>query len=393
MKLLEQLRQEHAQRKKGEKRSADDGVRTVTVSQAVLWAIETLYSNLTDLAEGLNQLEIDVCVDYEIEFVGKLSNLHQRSYAVHVDDAALPRFVLVFDCIGNRPLTRFASTQAERERAMSQLDSFGLSFGIDGSSAIRYAISVKPIVPVRLEFTPTLNGNEVRLTAYNLNCLGRESYSIHPDEVTEELIDELGKLIMRRKNRFAQLTGNYISDEARERLRSQLRVAEGAKPRRENRTPNGTYSVAPSKVPRTSRRTPIFIAHNSQAEGWVSWDAADSSTAKAPAKSTRGELDPHVFRLTRYAWVITSDSANPDPSESIAKRGPAGTSQAFPTPVIVNEGDAFRLMNTDGEIRYCGMILGKYNGFEPMSEFGRQHGCCYIEYLREGKWVRLDPTE
>jgi hypothetical protein len=107
----------------------------------------------------------------------------------------------------------------------------------------------------------------------------------------------------------------------------------------------------------------------------------------------RSDADPADPGSELYAWVITQDFALTDPSESIAKRGPSGTSQALPTPVIVSDGDDFRLMDENGEIRFGGMILGKYQGPEPLLEFGRQHACCHIEYLREGNWVRFEATE
>ena len=392
MKLLEQLRHERARREMAHPPSGGGEVRTVAASQPVLCAIENLYSNLTDLAEGLNQLDTDVHTDYEIDFIGRLSNLRQQSYSVRIDDAAAPRFVFVFDCVGSRPLTRLVSTHAERDRAMAQLESFELSFSVDGKSAVRFAILVKPIVPVRLEFTPTSDGREIKLTAYNLNCLGREIYSIHPDEVSEELVDELGKLIVRRENRFSQLTGNYLSVEARERLRSRLHLAGGARSGSESHKPTGTRGTAGPKVYSAPRQAPILLAHDSQTEGWVNW-STDCPRPPASTTSTRGLTDSGVFKLARYAWVITTDAANTDPSESIAKRGPPGTSQAFPTLVIVSDGNDFRLTNADGEVRYCGMILGKYQGYEPMLEFGRQHACCHIEYLRDGNWVRFEPTE
>lgn len=392
MKLLEQLRHERAQREKVLAPPGDGDVCTGTARQPVLCAIETLYSDLTDLAEGLNQLDADARTDYEIESVGRLSDLHQRSYAVRADDAAVPRFVFVFDCVGTHSLTRLVSTHAEREIALTRLKSFGLSFSVDGNSAIRYAIVVKPIVPVRLEFTPASDGNEIKLTVYNLNRLGCEIYSIHPEDVTEELIDELGKLIIRRENRFFQLIGNYISVEARERLRSRLQLEGRTQSKAISHSSNYTRDVTAPKVQRMPRQAPMLISNDSQVEGWVNW-GADCSTPPASAARTRGEANSGAFRLTRYAWVITKDLANPDPSESIAKRGPPGTSQAFPTPIIISNGNDFRLMSADGEVRYCGMILGKYQGLEPMLEFGRRHACCHIEYLREGNWVRFEPTE
>lgn len=136
----------------------------------------------------------------------------------------------------------------------------------------------------------------------------------------------------------------------------------------------------------------MFVADDDQIEGLVDW-GTESPAFPAPSTRTRDGAGSGVFRFSRYAWVITKDLVHSDLDESIAKRGPAGTAQAFPTPVIISDGDDFRLLSADGEVQYSGMILGSYQGLEPLSEFGCQHACCHIEYLREGNWVRFEPAE
>ena len=136
----------------------------------------------------------------------------------------------------------------------------------------------------------------------------------------------------------------------------------------------------------------MLVAENDRGEGLVDW-STEPPASPASSTSTRDGASSGVFRFSRYAWVITKDFVHSDVDESIAKRGPAGTSRAFPTPVIISKGHDFRLMSADGEVQYCGMILGSYQGLEPLSEFGRQHTCCHIEYLREGNWVRFAPAE
>jgi hypothetical protein len=392
MRLLKQLHQERAEREKTHAPANGSNGFAARVSDQTLCALETLYSGMYELADGFNQLEANARIDYEIESVGWLRNLHQSSYAVREEGTGIPRFVFVFDCVGTRPLTRPLSTRVERERVLTRLQSCGLSFSAEGNSAVRYVIEVKPIVPVRLEFAPSRDGNDVQLTACNLNRLDREIYAIHPDDVSEQLIDELGKLILRRENDFARLIGDFVSEEARERLRSRLKTDE-----RNHLTPVTPRSSRRSDVTtldgsRAHRQAPMLVADNDQVEGLMDW-STEPPASPASSTSTRDGARSGVFRFSRYAWVITKDFADSDVDESIAKRGPAGTSQTFPTPVIISKGDDFRLMSADGEVQYCGMILGSYQGLEPLSEFGRQHACCDIEYLREGNWVRFEPAE
>lgn len=392
MRLLEQLHQEQAEREKTHAPASGSNGVAARVSDQTLCALETLYSGMFELAEGFNQLEANARIDYEIESVGWLRNLQQTSYAVRDVGTETPRFVFVFDCVGTRPLTRPLSTRAERERVLTRLQSCELSFTIEGNSAVRYVIEVKPIVPVRLEFAPSRDGNDVQLTACNLSRLGREIYAIHPEDVSEQLIDELGKLILRRENHFARLIGDFVSEEARERLRSRLKTDERNHMRPITPRSSRRGDVTTPSGPRAHRQAPMLVADDNQVEGLMDWSTKPPASA-ASGTGTRDEASSGVFRFSRYAWVITKDFTDSDVDEPIAKRGPAGTSQTFPTPVVIGKGDDFRLMSADGEVRYCGMILGSYQGLEPLSEFGRQHACCDIEYLREGNWIRFEPAQ
>tara|TARA_R100001510_G_C7652376_1_gene210189 strand:- start:2223 stop:2627 length:405 start_codon:yes stop_codon:yes gene_type:complete len=49
----------------------------------------------------------------------------------------------------------------------------------------------------------------------------------------------------------------------------------------------------------------------------------------------------------------------------------------------------FRLMANDKLVLFHGKIAGRYKGPEPLDDFGREHGCCIIEYEVKGGWERL----
>ena len=62
-------------------------------------------------------------------------------------------------------------------------------------------------------------------------------------------------------------------------------------------------------------------------------------------------------------------------------------------PPNLKGGARFRLTNRNGTARFSGMIAGSYQGVEPLVDFGMDHDCYVIEYLRDGKWVRVRPTD
>jgi hypothetical protein len=60
---------------------------------------------------------------------------------------------------------------------------------------------------------------------------------------------------------------------------------------------------------------------------------------------------------------------------------------------VLKEGEHFRLLNREGQVRFLGMILGTYQGVEPLVDFGIARQCYVIQYRRDGKWVRVRPTD
>ena len=102
-----------------------------------------------------------------------------------------------------------------------------------------------------------------------------------------------------------------------------------------------------------------------------------------------------------YGWIITKDllwDENPewnkehDMKNNKGTIGPSGT--ILDKGTIVTMGKKFRMKDDDGEIYYEGMIfetdMSETTGFEPLDEFGMPNaGCVSIEYLENGRWVRL----
>lgn len=90
-----------------------------------------------------------------------------------------------------------------------------------------------------------------------------------------------------------------------------------------------------------------------------------------------------------YWWVITRDLI--EDGRRVGTVGPRGASK---TPPDDDLGRTFRMLDDDGEVYYHGTIIGDFEGFEPLDDFGMPNaGCTAIEYMehRDGRnvWVRL----
>ena len=380
-------------------------------------AMEILYAGLTRLAEGFERLDPEVRASYELDEVGILPDLRQGGYTVHTEDPVLPRFVLELRCEGSHTLRHVVAKVGEREQLRQRLEELGLRFSIDDIGTWRFGFSIAPFVPVRLEFTPAPNGKFIQLTVFNLNRLGTELFSIQAGQVCDDLINEMGKLILRRENRFAQMCGGWVSEEARERLRRRVqhrklereRVTQAMREddrHQERGLKNllfGQHDTADHGRHPGGHIAPTLVSSASN-EGWVEWDGdldpapsgdvpAADLTAEAVASLARKPDNTGASGTPQHAWIITADVRCGDSSASVGKRGPTGSMGATPTPRILGSGEHFQLKDRTGRVLYSGMISGSYQGLEPLLEFGLDHDCCVIEYQRAGHWIRVRPDD
>lgn len=98
-----------------------------------------------------------------------------------------------------------------------------------------------------------------------------------------------------------------------------------------------------------------------------------------------------------YGWKITRDYIyDPDDTtindkKMVGTKGPRGLDPALEAELDAGKGDKFRMKDDDGNIYYHGRIVGDYDGFEPLDDFGMGWaGCTTIEYKNtDGNWEVL----
>ncbi len=67
-----------------------------------------------------------------------------------------------------------------------------------------------------------------------------------------------------------------------------------------------------------------------------------------------------------YAWVITRDHIEGGEAEGVS--GPS--THRYDISYIIEKGEAFKIYDDDGILYYEGRIVGEYDGFEPLDDFG-----------------------
>lgn len=98
-----------------------------------------------------------------------------------------------------------------------------------------------------------------------------------------------------------------------------------------------------------------------------------------------------------YAWIIDTDHqpdrTAPPGTNSNAKgvSGPRDSTFLLLSDLELGQGERFRLYDDDGELYYSGRIVGVYDGFEPLDDFGAPNaGATEIRYQdTSGRWELL----
>lgn len=92
--------------------------------------------------------------------------------------------------------------------------------------------------------------------------------------------------------------------------------------------------------------------------------------------------------MSIYGWIITDDHIS---NEDKGVSGPSGLKPEFETQLKAGKGEQFKMFDDDGELYYSGLIVGDYDGFEPMDDFGMPNaGVTTIKYKgKSGEWEVL----
>lgn len=110
---------------------------------------------------------------------------------------------------------------------------------------------------------------------------------------------------------------------------------------------------------------------------------------KAPVKKESDTIDQAIDTLleqggSRYAWMIDKDVLfNPahEDKSAVGVVGPRNASSDLIAKLNRGEGDKFEMRDDDGELYYKGRIVGNFEGFEPLDDYGTPNaGCTSIRY-------------
>ena len=97
--------------------------------------------------------------------------------------------------------------------------------GLVLASQLRLGI---PFLGKLLDLRLDLERETVILTIRNVNMLGATRYTLSPEKMTEQLLDELAKMILRKPHQFDDMMGNKLTRTGIHRIREKLHAQEAA---------------------------------------------------------------------------------------------------------------------------------------------------------------------
>jgi len=374
-------------------RSAAQEVSRLTPEQLakVEPGLEAFYAYLDEFCQILAQKSPTVLVDYDVLSMTRLTNLGQSDYKLVAENTVVPRFKFSLLCMSKSGCSLSVGTEHELKEVREFLDVNGLRHRVENQSEMRFVVRVEGFVPVDFRFEPHPEKGELRILARNLDRLGASSYSVKPERVSRELMDEFGKRVLRMENQFDRMTGFEVSDDIRARLRQRIAVRQAtretlvsAKAQSKAREPRpkmeGKPTTRGSKLASLFRRNASNSVKNPSAA--TSGGSFDAAPAGVPAQSSSADVPS-------YAWVVTRHVPYMESDATVGQLGPKGAAKVYRVNEIILKGRPFRMRDQDGALKYSGHLLGKVAGFEPLEDYGRAHGCTSIEYEQGGFWVRF----
>lgn len=227
MGVLDDLKRQAARRKQEEARAAEEKAERISSArESISPALSRIHEYLKELTEQLKVVNPKVVVDFRVHDVGTMEGLQQGGYRESREgDAQETKSVSLAFVLESPRHYRFdINVPGQVENWLGELKRQGLRLDHaqvleESSVGHRVWVNAAGFVPVRLRFGADLENESIVLTVHNYEELGEMRHRIRPDQVNEDFLDELGRYVLRKPNRFLRFE---VPAEMRDRLRKRI---------------------------------------------------------------------------------------------------------------------------------------------------------------------------
>jgi hypothetical protein len=224
MSLLDELKKQAAQK---DQRNVVDETRALQQTERNWHRLSpkmyVIHGFLKEFAENLNIVKPREPCEFGLTRTLSLKGLIKENFrVVKVDSDSLKSFDLLYDLVGPRDVQVVPGGAAESERFRAVLKEHSIPFSDKIESPTRIVFMIQPKISTRFNYTADLDSCGVLLRIDRFAGTWSQRLRYEPEAVTDTLMEETGKYILGRPNRFMELSGNLLSDETREMLRARI---------------------------------------------------------------------------------------------------------------------------------------------------------------------------
>jgi len=175
----------------------------------VVDCLRNVYDYMHELLDQLHLVKPVVAVQYQFNKGLLLDGFVQKNYEIHVRssyDDDVVGFILKLERDANIdiPLDSDQNTQ----EVVRDIKNAGCIIAEQSP----YNLELQGVIPVRIFFKSNFSENRVYIIIDNYKTIGSQQFSLKTEAVNNELLNEFGNLILRRKSTFFELLDTASSE-------------------------------------------------------------------------------------------------------------------------------------------------------------------------------------
>ena len=167
----------------------------------VISNLQTIYKYLHELVEQLNFVQPDIVTNMKVDDFGELENLKQGNYHLFMESSSNRELVSFNFSLNNDSQLEFeALNTIETKEQLEALTTQGLLVSYTSKTPLK--VSIPGHIPVSLEFKSDFEESNIQVSISNFSRLATEHYSLNSDDISEELLNDIGNYILRNNASF-----------------------------------------------------------------------------------------------------------------------------------------------------------------------------------------------
>ncbi len=176
-----------------------------TVTTLLAPSLAKIHQYLSEFKQHLATLDPDTSVNFSLREFGKLTDLQQTHYKLRSGDDPLKSMVFAAELVGQAPVKLGFQYQGEASALIGNLKQEGLivrehAVRKEGTAEQTILMEIEAKIPVAMKFEMNSAQQVIDLTVTNFEELGERRHTFDVKDINDEMLDELGKYILRRKS-------------------------------------------------------------------------------------------------------------------------------------------------------------------------------------------------